>query len=41
MVHEWISARGDLGDEKMVREYERGYQKLVEFFRKHLRGWVG
>jgi len=36
MVHGWMSARGDLGDENVRREYERGYQKLVGFFRKYL-----
>ena len=36
MVHGWMSARGDLGDEKVSREYERGYQKLVDFFGMYL-----
>jgi len=36
MVHGWMSARGGLGDENVRREYERGYQKLVNFFGKYL-----
>ena len=36
MVHGWMSARGDLGDRKVVTEYENGYHKLVEFFGRYL-----
>jgi dienelactone hydrolase len=36
MVHGWMSARGDLGNEIVRREYGRGYQKLVDFFGKYL-----
>lgn len=36
MVHGWTSASGDSGDEIVRREYESGYQKLVESFGKYL-----
>jgi len=36
MVHGWMSARADLGNEIVRREYGRGYQKLVDFFGKYL-----
>ena len=36
----WISAdalcSGDLTDEKVKKEYERGYQILLDFYHKHL-----
>lgn len=35
-VHGWMSARGDLDDEKVRSEYERGYRLAVEFFGTHL-----
>ena len=36
MVHGWMSARGNLGDERVRGEYERGYRQLVEFFGEYL-----
>ena len=35
-VHGWMAARGDLEDERVKREYERGYSVLLDFFHKHL-----
>jgi dienelactone hydrolase len=35
-VHGWMSARGDLEDEKVRGEYERGYKIFLEFFAKFL-----
>lgn len=35
-IHGWMAARSDLKDEKVKREYERGYKTVVEFFGKNL-----
>lgn len=35
-VHGWMAARADLEDEKVCKEYERGYKTLLEFFHEHL-----
>lgn len=35
-IHGWMAARGDLGDEEVRKEYERGYQILLNFFNQHL-----
>ena len=35
-VHGFMAARGDLTDEKVRAEYERGYQTLLDFFQKYL-----
>jgi len=35
-VHGWMAARGDLKDEKVRKEYQRGYQILLDFYHKHL-----
>jgi len=35
-LHGWMSARGDLADEKVKSEYERGYKLLLDFFHKHM-----
>ena len=35
-VHGWMAARGNLEDEKVKGEYERGYTVLLDFFHKHL-----
>jgi len=35
-VHGWMAARGDLKDEKVRKEYERGYKKLLDFYHEHL-----
>lgn len=32
----WMAARGDLEDEKVKKEYERGYQVLLGFYHEHL-----
>lgn len=36
-IHGWMAARSNLEDEKVKKEYERGYRTLVEFFEKHLK----
>lgn len=38
MSHGWMSAKGDLNDDRKRSEYERGYQILVEFFSQYLYG---
>lgn len=35
-VHGFMAARGDLKDQKVRAEYERGYKTLLDFFHKHL-----
>lgn len=35
-IHGWMAARSDLKDEKVKKEYERGYKTLLEFFGKNL-----
>lgn len=35
-IHGWMAARGDLENEKVKKEYERGYQVLLDFYHKHL-----
>ena len=35
-VHGFMAARGDLKDERVRKEYERGYQTLLDFFHKYL-----
>jgi dienelactone hydrolase len=35
-IHGWMSARGDLKDEAVRKEYERGYKTLLDFFAKHI-----
>jgi hypothetical protein len=35
-VHGFMSARGDLNDNKSRAEYERGYRLALEFFHDHL-----
>jgi dsDNA-binding SOS-regulon protein len=34
-LHGWMSARADLEDEKVRKEYERGYKTVLGFFEKH------
>jgi hypothetical protein len=34
-LHGWMSARADLEDERVKREYERGYKTVLGFFGKH------
>jgi len=34
-LHGWMSARADLADEEVRKEYERGYKTVLEFFAKH------
>ena len=31
-LHGWMSARADLSDEKVRKEYERGYKTILDFF---------
>jgi len=35
-IHGWMAARADLDDAKVVKEYERGYKTLLDFFQKYL-----
>ena len=35
-VHGWMSARADLKDPEVKKEYERGYQITLDFFDAHL-----
>jgi dienelactone hydrolase len=35
-IHGWMSARSDLKDEKVKKEYERGYGIFLGFFAKYL-----
>lgn len=35
-VHGWMSAKGDLEDEKCRKDYENGYRIFLEWFAKHL-----
>ncbi|GAB7360066.1 hypothetical protein MBLNU230_g7586t1 [Neophaeotheca triangularis] len=35
-VHGWMAARGDLKDDKVKKEYERGYKTLLNFFHEHM-----
>jgi len=35
-VHGWMTARGNLKDEKVKKEYERGYKILLDFFGKYM-----
>ncbi|CAI6339243.1 unnamed protein product [Periconia digitata] len=34
-VHGWMAARADLEDDEVKKEYERGYQLVLDFFAKH------
>ncbi|KAK0112097.1 hypothetical protein ONS96_001356 [Cadophora gregata f. sp. sojae] len=35
-IHGWMSARGDLEDEAVRKEYLRGYETLSKWFGKHI-----
>lgn len=35
-IHGWMAARSNLEDERVMQEYHRGYQTLLEFFAKYL-----
>lgn len=35
-IHGWMAARSNLDDEKVKKEYERGYKTLLDFFQKYL-----
>jgi dienelactone hydrolase len=35
-VHGFMAARGDLEDERVKKEFERGYQLVLDFFHKHM-----
>jgi hypothetical protein len=35
-IHGWMSARANLEDEDVRREYERGYKTVLGFLREHL-----
>lgn len=34
--HGWMAARADLGDEKVRKGYQQGYQMVINFFEKYL-----
>ncbi|KAL8958594.1 MAG: hypothetical protein Q9193_004376, partial [Seirophora villosa] len=34
-IHGWMAARGDLKNERVKSEYERGYGILLDFYNKH------
>lgn len=36
MFHGWMGARANLEDEKNLKEYERGYNAVADFFNKYL-----
>ncbi|KAH8894809.1 dienelactone hydrolase family protein [Thozetella sp. PMI_491] len=36
MHHGWMGARAKLGDPENLKEFERGYTQIAEFFAKHL-----
>ncbi|KAL1992836.1 hypothetical protein VTN49DRAFT_3592 [Thermomyces lanuginosus] len=36
MVHGWMAARANLEDPEVRKQYQRGYQTLLGFFRAHL-----
>lgn len=35
-VHGWMAARADLENERVRKEYERGYEVVLDFYCKHL-----
>jgi dienelactone hydrolase len=35
-IHGWMSARADLADEEVKKEYENGYKVALGFFNEHL-----
>lgn len=35
-LHGWMSARADLEDERVRKEYERAYGVVLEWFGKHM-----
>ena len=36
MVHGWMGARSNLEDPEVVKNFEKGYTQLAEFFAKHV-----
>ena len=36
MTHGWLSARGDLADEMVRQNFDKGYAMMTEWFRKYL-----
>jgi dienelactone hydrolase len=36
MFHGWMGARANLEDEKNLKEYERGYNAVADFYNKYL-----
>lgn len=36
MIHGWMAARGDLDNPDVVKEYEKGYQTVLNFIKKNL-----
>jgi len=34
-IHGWMAARSDLEDPEVVKEYERGYKTVLDFFHSH------
>jgi dienelactone hydrolase len=35
-IHGWMSARSDLADDAVKKEYERGYMIVLDFFGKYI-----
>jgi len=35
-IHGWMAARSDLSQEKVRKEYERGYKMVLDFFHTHM-----
>ena len=35
-LHGWMAARADLENERVRKEYERGYGVLLDFYHEHL-----
>lgn len=36
MVHGWMSARGNLGEEEVRKDFDRGYEMILEWFGVYL-----
>lgn len=37
-IHGWMAARADLRDEKVAKEYRRGYEVVLKFLGNHMGG---
>ena len=36
MVHGWMGARGNLEDPEVVKDFDKGYTQVADFFQQHL-----